>query len=175
MAQHATAMPFEEDEIRPQLACWECGATTTAACNCGVSYVPAGARAAAAVANNPEKSDRAIAADIGVAKNTVRAARQELVNTDQLEDGPRIGLDGKTRKLPERQTVSYIQIETKPPEPRVVSVTSRAVFTVHDMFAFEQYVEKVCQEAIDRALADRFEKVTKKLARHTESLKRRKR
>jgi hypothetical protein len=27
---------------------------------------------------------------------------QELVNADQLEDGPRVGLDGKTRKLPEQ-------------------------------------------------------------------------
>jgi hypothetical protein len=41
-------------------------------------------------------------ADLGVAKNTVRNARQELVNTDQLADGPHTGLDGKTRRVPIR-------------------------------------------------------------------------
>jgi hypothetical protein len=45
--------------------------------------------AAEAVKANPEKSDRAIAADIGVAPNTVKAARDELRNTAQLEDTPR--------------------------------------------------------------------------------------
>jgi hypothetical protein len=49
--------------------------------------------------------DRAIAADIGVAPNTVKAARDELRNAAQLEDTPRIGLDGKTRRMPTRQEV----------------------------------------------------------------------
>jgi hypothetical protein len=73
------------------------------------------------------------------------------------------------------RTVPFYRIETNPPEPRVVSIASRPVFTTHSMFAFEQYVEKVCEEATDPTLAGRFEKVTKKLARHTESLKHRKR
>ena len=30
----------------------------------------------------------------------------------------RMGKDGKVRRLPERQTVSYTRIETKPPEPQ---------------------------------------------------------
>jgi len=47
-----------------------------AACNCGAPYVPAGRRAAEAVATNPEKSDRAIAAEIGVDRETVARARK---------------------------------------------------------------------------------------------------
>lgn len=88
--------------VYPVMACTECGEEANASCYCYKAYLPKGVRAAKAIAANPGKSDRAIAADIGVAKNTVRAARQELVNADQLKDGPRIGLDGKTRKLPQR-------------------------------------------------------------------------
>jgi hypothetical protein len=66
--------------------------------------LPIAVRAAAeAVKANPEKSDRAIAADIGVSKDTVREVRDELATTSQLEDGPRVGLDGKTRRLPVRE------------------------------------------------------------------------
>ena len=55
-----------------KLECSACGATTDAACDCGASYTPAGARAAKAVAANPERSDRAIAAELGVAPNMGR-------------------------------------------------------------------------------------------------------
>jgi hypothetical protein len=44
-----------------RLECSSCGATTEAQCGCGVPYLPAGARAAKAVAENPGMSDRAIA------------------------------------------------------------------------------------------------------------------
>jgi hypothetical protein len=56
--------------------------------------VPAIARAAEAVAANPEKSDRAIAADLGVSRATVQRAR----NTGGSYEPPeqRIGRDGKS-------------------------------------------------------------------------------
>jgi hypothetical protein len=54
--------------------------------------------AAAAVQAHPEMSDRAIAAKVGVASNTVRAARQATEQDCPVE--PRIGLDGKTRRVP---------------------------------------------------------------------------
>jgi hypothetical protein len=38
-----------------KLECPKCHATTDAACNCGVGYVPAGERAKAAVAASPEQ------------------------------------------------------------------------------------------------------------------------
>jgi hypothetical protein len=70
------------------------------------------------VAANPEKSDRAIAAEIGVNKATVSRARiqtgsnapvelnQTTASIVPAEDKPkkRIGLDGKSRKPPTRNT-----------------------------------------------------------------------
>jgi hypothetical protein len=79
-----------------QIGCWSCGATTDAACDCGVAYVPAGQRAADAVAANPEKTDRAIAAEIGVDHKTVGAARKLVGEHSPPEK--RVGKDGKRYK-----------------------------------------------------------------------------
>jgi hypothetical protein len=71
------------------LRCTSCGTTAKCPCGCGVPYVSdhpwanadpvtkatALERAAAAVAAHPEKSNRAIAAEIGVSFETVRRAR----------------------------------------------------------------------------------------------------
>lgn len=70
-----TAQVYEIRRTIARLQCSSCGAEANASCDCGKPYVPAGARAAAAVAANPEKSDRAIAADIGVSRTTVQRAR----------------------------------------------------------------------------------------------------
>jgi hypothetical protein len=79
------------------LRCTSCGTTAKCPCGCGVPYLSdhpwanadpltresALERAAAAVAAHPEKSNRAIAAEIGVSEPTVRRARR------QLKDGER--------------------------------------------------------------------------------------
>jgi hypothetical protein len=79
------------------LRCTSCGTTARCPCGCGVPYASdhpwanadpltkatALDRAAAAVAAHPEKSNRAIAAEIGVSEPTVRRARR------QLKDGER--------------------------------------------------------------------------------------
>jgi hypothetical protein len=83
-----------------RMVCTGCGAEANASCNCGKPYVPKSVRAAEAIAANPEKSDRAIAADLGVSPTTVGKAR-ELSSGGQLDE--RIGLDGKTRKLPAKK------------------------------------------------------------------------
>lgn len=84
-----------------QLQCEACGAETHAACSCGAIYKPkAFERAAEAVAAHPDRSDRAIASEIGVSPTTVGKARASTVHTGQLDE-PRIGRDGKTRKLPD--------------------------------------------------------------------------
>lgn len=75
-----------------RMICTGCGAEANASCNCGKPYEPASVRAAAAVAANPEKSDRAIAADIGVSAMTVNRARQGV--TDDTPE-TRTGQDGK--------------------------------------------------------------------------------
>jgi hypothetical protein len=96
-----TVVAFRKPAIA--IGCTSCGATVDAACDCGTPYMPAGQRAAAAVAANPNLSDRAIAKEIGVGKNTVLRARQELTGPDGPVDGtPRIGLDGRARRIPIR-------------------------------------------------------------------------
>jgi hypothetical protein len=81
-----------------RLSCSECGAEANASCNCGKPYIPAKVRAAEAIKANPQKSDRAIAADIGVSHTTVQEARKSTGNNLPVDE-PRIGLDGKTRKM----------------------------------------------------------------------------
>jgi hypothetical protein len=74
------------------LACTQCGAEAFASCNCHKPYHPREI-AAKAIAANPGKSNRAIADEIGVGKDTVRRARESggaHAPTD------RIGRDGKT-------------------------------------------------------------------------------
>lgn len=91
------------------LRCTKCGAETRCACGCGVVYLgednwsfptettaestTAMARAKAAIAAHPEKSNRKIAKEIGVGVETVRRAR------DGSPDGSpasRVGRDGKS-------------------------------------------------------------------------------
>ena len=85
------------------MVCTGCGAEANASCNCGVAYQPKAIRAAEAVKASPEKSNVAIAKDIGVDEKTVRKARAELPTSDQSEVEKRTGRDGKVRKLPERK------------------------------------------------------------------------
>jgi hypothetical protein len=62
--------------------------------------VPKKQRAAEAIAANPQKSDRAIAADLGVSPMTVGRARAGV--TDVTPDG-REGRDGKTYHIQPRE------------------------------------------------------------------------
>jgi hypothetical protein len=82
-----------------RMVCTGCGSEANASCNCGKAYVPKGVRAAEAIAADPNKSDRAIAAEIGVSHTTVQEARKATGNHLPVDE--RTGLDGKTRKLPE--------------------------------------------------------------------------
>jgi hypothetical protein len=89
----------------PKIECSSCGATADAACDCGAPYVSAGAKAAKAVAANPEKSNRAIAAEIGVGLGTVNRARKLTEPNGSVEK--RVGLDGKARKHPTRRAPAF--------------------------------------------------------------------
>jgi hypothetical protein len=81
-----------------------------------VRHVPAGQRAAEAIAANPQMSDRAIAQEIGVNQSTVSRARKATDASASVD--ARIGMDGKRRRLPAsskpRPCVSV-------PEPRVTA------------------------------------------------------
>src|SRR6516162_6083805 len=94
-------------KLQPRLGsleCSECGARASASCKCGAPYVPARARAVAVLTEHPEKSDRAIAAEIGVGHATVSRARSTV--PDETVD-ERIGRDGKVRRLPRRRSMEY--------------------------------------------------------------------
>jgi transposase len=72
---------------------------------CGAPYVPASQRAAAAIAASPGKSDRAIAAEIGVSDFTVRKARKRTASNLAVEK--RVGKDGKARKMPAAKVETF--------------------------------------------------------------------
>jgi hypothetical protein len=74
--------------------CSKCGAQGEAGCDCGAEYISASAFAAKALARNPEKSNRAIAAEIGVDDKTVAKARH-AAGADNSAPGKRQGQDGK--------------------------------------------------------------------------------
>jgi hypothetical protein len=115
-----------------QLECVKCGAETHAACNCGKPYMPKLQRAAQAVAANPEKSNRAIAGEIGTSEATVRRARAA---SDDAPDAV-IGRDG--RQYP----------ATKPPTTKSPAAVEREI------------VNKLAHELVDigyRAMTDRFQ------------------
>jgi hypothetical protein len=58
-----------------QLQCTLCGRETVAACNCNAVYRPKAQQAAEAIAAHPEKSNRALAEEIGTSEATMRRAR----------------------------------------------------------------------------------------------------
>jgi len=91
------------------IQCEKCGSKAHASCNCGAIYLPASTRAAEAIKANPEKSDRAIAADIGVSQPTVSKARKATDNG--LSVDKRIGLDGKARRQPAKKAANELPSE----------------------------------------------------------------
>jgi hypothetical protein len=96
MAATNMVVAFQQPNPTPaKICCSACGVSADAACDCGAPYLPVGQRAAEAIARNPEKSDRAIAAEIGVGNKTVSRARR-TVSRDTV--AARVGLDGKARR-----------------------------------------------------------------------------
>jgi hypothetical protein len=82
--------------------CSKCFAAGTGSCSCNAPYVTAGAAAAAAIAADPNKSDRAIAAVIGVDHKTISKVRK---STGEYSPVGRIGRDGRTRRAPKPKAV----------------------------------------------------------------------
>jgi hypothetical protein len=97
------------------LACSACGAAGEANCDCGAPYLPASARAAKAIIENPGRSDRSIAAEIGVSDRTVNRARGSTATHDAVEK--RVGADGRSRKQPAK-LVNGLNAVGKPFSPQ---------------------------------------------------------
>jgi transposase-like protein len=66
--------------------------------------VPKSVRAAEAIRANPSKSDRAIAAELGVHNETVSRARRQLSHDATPDEGERVGRDGKAYSIRQRVT-----------------------------------------------------------------------
>lgn len=92
---------------KPIATNWMCSACgIDAGCNCGAPLMSKAQRAVEAIAANPRMSDRAIARKIGVDHKTVGAARDSATGEfSPVHDEPRIGLDGKQRRMPVRQPI----------------------------------------------------------------------
>jgi hypothetical protein len=83
-----------------RMVCTGCGAEANASCNCGVAYQPKSVRAREAVTDpdNAKKSLRAMEAETGIDRETLRRARTDTgVSVEET-----VGLDGKTRRMPIR-------------------------------------------------------------------------
>jgi hypothetical protein len=89
-----------------KLICTQCGADGEIGCECGVAYIaianktPKAAQVAEALKDpaNAVKSDRVIAAELGVGNKTVSRVRRATVSFDTV--AKRVGKDGKARKSP---------------------------------------------------------------------------
>lgn len=104
MAQQSNVIPFQPaPSASDHLACSKCGTIAEVKCDCGVDYIYVRAleRAEKAIMEHPDKSNRAIAANVGVAESTVRNARKATAQKCAVEK--RIGRDGKKRRLPRPQ------------------------------------------------------------------------
>jgi hypothetical protein len=121
-----------------RLECPKCHAETNAPCNCGVAYVPKSIKAQEAVAAHPEKSNRAIAAEVGVDEKTVRKAREATADKSAVETR-RTGMDGVTRKLPERKAEPEPE-DTDDVEPKATEAERKKSFLAAPYYMAEQII-----------------------------------
>jgi hypothetical protein len=148
-----------------KLQCSSCGADATASCDCGVAYVPAGKRAEEAVAANPEKSDRAIAEEIGVSQPTVSRARKRSVDTD-VSTEKRTGKDGKKYKVskPKTKPQPKAQEQQKPDAPALslsMSAQQKLDIAIREAtrkleLEFEQRVRYECRKRIEETILPHY-------------------
>lgn len=102
--------------VRTKLVCSKCGAEGLAGCDCGEEYLryanktPKAEQVVEALRNptNASKSDRAIAAELGVSQPTVSAVRKATDKNLSVEK--RVGRDGKARKRPNRAAPSMEKV-----------------------------------------------------------------
>jgi len=122
------------------MICPECRAEARAGCNCGVEYVRPRDLAAKAIADadSPKKSDRVIAAEIGVGRETVRRVRNSTAPNGAV--AKRTGKDGRTRRLPQKPN----------PKPESKSDEQRKVANEHqrELMTFYNKFEKKLDEWI---------------------------
>jgi len=137
----AKIIPLHVSKSEVALFCTACGAERHGSCHCGAGYAPVGDRAAASVAANREKSDRAIAEEIGTGSQgrwsgtlnelgsspklkAHRKGRQETQSADaqgEAEKGRGRSGSGKHQSIsgsPNGRVHSVAQLRTISPQPQ---------------------------------------------------------
>lgn len=94
-------------KTKPATINWMCSSCgVDAGCNCGAPLMSKAQRAKEAIEAAPHKSDRAIAAELGISQPTVSKARKETTDKQlSVDEEMRVGLDGRQRRLPVRRPV----------------------------------------------------------------------
>ena len=109
-----------------RMACTACGAEANASCTCGVAYAPKSIKAAEAIKANPEKSDRAIAKEIGATQPTVSEARKAVGAGDKsVITSSRTGRDGKSYPATRQPAVKH----RAPEQPEDLIALAHAALT----------------------------------------------
>ncbi len=112
-------------KTKPAAIKWMCSSCgVDAGCNCGAPLMSKAQLAAEAVAADPQKSNRAIASEIGVNESTVREARPSAAGHPAAET--RTGLDGKQYRMPVSREV--IEEENDEDGPEETGVRKRGAF-----------------------------------------------
>lgn len=97
MNKHGTVIQISVQ----RMVCTGCGAEANASCNCGKPYVTKSGLAAEAIKASPNKSSRAIAANLGIHPSVVDEARKQVPGNPA---GERVGRDGKSYSVRQRIT-----------------------------------------------------------------------
>ena len=134
-------------DIAIRYVCSECGAP--AGCNC---RAPAITRAEYALLKNPEKSNVAIAKEIGVGHVTVKRARDKLTfPSGKVEK--RVGRDGKVRRLPVKRATLPPESDDEPIEAEISPANFRNAFFLRAEQAIRMaaYSGRIRKDIIARA------------------------
>jgi hypothetical protein len=172
-AVSATALALAAPALKnTKLVCSKCGATGQSGCECGEQFLKYAnsTRKADQVAEalrdpgNAAKSDRAIAADLGVAPNTVGNARKATAQNCAVDE-KRMGRDGKARKAPglikpvKKATTSDDDPYETVARDFVAECDDGAWRTLSKMAAVVRVADSAAREALKRLdAADRVEK-----------------
>jgi hypothetical protein len=142
-----------------RLQCTVCGAEANASCNCGAHYVPATQRAKEAIEAHPEKSNRAIADLAGVDEKTIRNVRNSTADSSAVDE-PRIGKDGKTRRLPTRPENIDGEISKEEFARRRFLFGARGIIEAgKDAYGFLNQVTPIPEESVRVELLETTERV----------------
>jgi hypothetical protein len=108
-----TVIELRQKKEETKFLCSACGADRL--CNCNAPAIPKAQKAIEALKTNPEKSNRAIADEIGADKVIVDRARKRLEATGDMSPVvERTGLDSKIRKVPAKKAKPKVATDSPP-------------------------------------------------------------